>query len=151
MRNRMRSALVAAVLVVSAAGCGLTGGGTNANELTGKITVGGKPANGGFIVLYPANGPATSAYRGPVQPNGTFSVAAVPDGEYNVAFENNPAAAMGGYKPPPGVDVAKMPNLPTGAGGAAGNFPDKYKDPKASGKTWSVAKGSKSKNFDLTE
>lgn len=90
-------------------GCGGT------SKITGKVTFQGSPLKGGYIAFVNSDG---KAWVGPIEQDGSYSVANVPTGEMKITVETSSQkraaaapsykppedAPAGGYKPPPVVD-----------------------------------------------
>jgi hypothetical protein len=144
------ASLAAALLALSPAlltGCGKASG-RNA-VVSGKVSYKGQPVTGGLIKFVPAdNG---SPALGPINGDGTFSFGGVPFGPMQIGIDTESVrnAARADYtrtgKAPPGT------RLPESAGPrpAYVPLPKKYADPKTSGLTWDVQRGSLTKDFDL--
>jgi hypothetical protein len=91
----------AAFGAAAAAACLLAGCGTDRSEpppktnVTGRVTLHGRPLTGGEVVFLAADG--TTHVR-PVAPDGTYSAVNVPEGPARVAVRSDPSQLSG---PPP--------------------------------------------------
>jgi hypothetical protein len=135
--GRLLPFLGAALLVL---GCG--GSGDKPASVSGRVTYNGKPVTSGTVVLIGADGKASDT--GPVQPDGTYSIAHSPAGTVKVAFDN---------PPPPRVDprtAAKDPEAQEAAREAARYVPTPahYRDAAKSGVTLDLKSG-RNTNCDI--
>ncbi|HZY89941.1 MAG TPA: hypothetical protein VFE78_34280 [Gemmataceae bacterium] len=131
--NAARRPLPFLALSLLAGGCG--GGGDKPASVSGKVTYKGKTVTSGVVVLVGADGKKSDP--GPVQPDGTYSIAHSPAGPVQVAFDN-PA--------PPKVDrrtAAKNPEAQEQAQDAARYVatPLQYGDPAKSGVSLTLKAG----------
>jgi hypothetical protein len=115
----LRTAWGAAALALGA-GCGT--GKPTAYPVTGKVTVGGKDADGALVCLHPVDGDGPNAVRplGYVQQDGTFQL---------TSYKENDGAPAGRYK----VTVVWRPKKKTTTEPDGPDFlKGRYADPKAS-------------------
>jgi len=82
-RRRIGSAVVAGMICLLALGCG----GQQLPQVTGTITVDGKPAEGAVLLFHPNGGGATSI----------GSAVAASDGTYRIVSNQNPGIPPGKY------------------------------------------------------
>jgi hypothetical protein len=119
--------------------------------LSGSITYKGQPVNGGSLKLFSASA-AGEPYTIPIDQEGKFRIADVPEGEYKAVVQ--PSAGMT-PNIPKGLDPGKMaeakekselmkqpPTIP---------IPDKYKDRLKSTLTITVKKGEPDIKLELTD
>jgi hypothetical protein len=135
--------LLAAALLVSAAGCGADAPpnvGPPSVTVTGKVTLaGGKPLPGGLIRFQLASA-ANWAGSGKIMADGTYEATFVPIGECKVSVDN---ASLKPSSTPPTENSAPDPSLkyvPINA---------KYANPHTSGLTFNVASDNQIFNVEL--
>jgi hypothetical protein len=155
----LRLARLLAVLAAFAAALAVAGCGKPTGNVSGKVTYKGNPVKGGSVVFAQPNGQDLWA---DIQEDGSYSFTKVDAGPVKVAVKTSslkppargafPGAAEGsnarGYSPPAGQE---NPNKPQGAGDRAKLYvpiPEKYEDPKTSGKEYTVKSGKQ--EFDIT-
>jgi len=138
-RQRVSSRLGGLFAVAAAVGlAGCPAGGDRPASVTGHVTYNGKPVTSGTVVFVGEDG--KSSYPGPVQPDGSYSIAQAPVGKVRLSFDNPPPprTAAAGQKPPandPEVqEEAKAASLYVAT-------PPKYKDPDKSGITFELKRG----------
>ncbi len=118
-----------AVLPAFLAGCS---GGQPTGSVSGKVTLGGAPLTAGCIQFTnQASGIGESAE---LDASGTYQVAALPLGEYQVAITP---------PPPPAPHEMDQP------GPSRVNIPGKYQDVKTSGLSATITPGANTAEFDL--
>lgn len=151
-----RGVLLSAFLV--AAGCGGSKG-----SVSGKVTFKDQPLHGGQVILQAENG---KTYSGSIDENGNYTITKVPPGTMKVSVRpiERPKieAGQGPFRggPPKGIGIPKGHEVPEGMKEAYENlnkpgqqapkgFPEKYKDPKESGLTYTVTSGEQTYNIPL--
>jgi hypothetical protein len=131
----------------------LVGCGGNTGTVTGKVSYKGQPVPGGNVVF--TNADQSKTERAPIQSDGTYTSSQIPVGEMLVGVEPPPQGPRA--KMPPG---AKMPDLPpdspgmanyAGGGGAQVDIPASLQNPKTSGYTTTVSRGSQTFDIDLKD
>ena len=139
------------LVVLCFAGFGCGGSNDAPASVTGTVTYDGKAAKGVLVKLTAADG---TTYSGTTQPDGSFTITPVKDGEMTVTFETAPdpndymAEEFKKHK----REGASGPQPAMPKKGPAGTaLPPKYKDPTTSGQTWAVDKNNRTKNFDLAK
>jgi hypothetical protein len=130
-------------LLLSAAGCSKSAG-----EVSGKVTLNGKPLKGGTVTFIAATGTGASAG---ISPDGTYKALKVPLGDVKVIVVG-PVFKMdlpaGGAA---GGDTFKLPTKPSeGPPPADQIVPKKYADPDSSGLALTVQKGGQEFDIPLT-
>ena len=153
----------AALLVLSALGCG----GSGTSTVTGKVTLNGKTVVWGSVTLVDEKG---QFYTGPIDLQGNYKIEKVPSGAVKIGvFSQNPdppkeakgpaggpktggAGGGAGFEDPReklGLKKDLPPDLPKPPPGTWFPIPGKYTDPTASGLTGQVKSGSTELNIDL--
>jgi hypothetical protein len=133
-RSWLRGGVAVAVAVSVFLVVGCSGGAKKDAKLTGKVTYGGEPLGGGNVLLQ-ATGEHSQTFQSAIKTDGSYEIAGVPAGEYNVGVETDSikglsGGAYGGAKIPGGakVEQPQFENMPKYV-----PIPPKYKDPKTSG------------------
>lgn len=141
---RLVSSAVCLLALAVAAGCG--GGGKEAkNQVTGKVTMDGKPVNGTVVFVTSDN----KELQSPIgSTDGTYQIIDAPNGSMKIYIKGSLAGTGGALKEPPkggpGPDMAK------GLGGAGVDAPAKYGSAATSGLTFEVKGGKQEHNITLT-
>lgn len=120
-------------------------------SLTGKVVYNGKPVTGGMMSLFKEN---EGNYPVPIQPDGTFSVNQVPEGEVIVTVETesiNPNKPTYGGAMGKGKDSTPEEAKGSQNQGAYVSIPRKYADPSASGIKITLTKGKNEKIIELKD
>jgi len=135
---RVLLAVAAGWAACFAAGCG--GRANETGDVSGKVTINGKPVTAGIVKFFPADG------REPVHtglgPDGTYRATGVPVGRSKVAIETLPFRQL--TPPPPAI--AKQ------LGGPRTKYvpiPAKYEKPESSGLHYDVKKGAQEWEIEL--
>ena len=120
-------------------------------EISGTVRFNGAPLTGGRITFKAGEGdPGSSAV---IDPNGRYKISA-PVGDVNISIDNsmlNPAAHKGKERIQKGAGPRPGGFDPEEVKGAYVPIPQKYADPKTSGLTYTVKKGDKEHDIDLTD
>jgi hypothetical protein len=154
-RLRLAGGGVILLAAVALAGCGPGRG-----EVTGKVTYKGAPVPGGLLTFRPAD-PRQNSVPAELSQSGTYSVV-LPAGEVTVTVDNTglaPAPEMVVEPPvplPPEVRKAMAASRPRSAGKSKRSeryveLPTKYQEAETSGLTFTVKRGSQTKDFELTD
>lgn len=125
---------------------GLVGCGGKKNGIVlGKVTYKGQPLGNGTVVFIGADNQGGSS---PIAPDGTYKVVNAPSGSVTITVESNP--------PPPRANTVNMPKMPEMPGmpkqpeaGKYVRIPDKYRNPKQSGLTYTVQSGKQTHDIVL--
>ncbi len=143
-----------AVLAAFAAALVVTGCGNPVGSVSGKVTYKGTALKGGNVVFAKANGQNEWAE---IQEDGSYKFDKIPAGPVKVAVVTSslkPPRQLPGQgqaranNPPPGQE---NPNKSESAADRAKRYvaiPDKYEDPKTSGKEYTVKSGNQT--YDIT-
>jgi hypothetical protein len=136
-------------------GCSGGSKGTAA-RLSGSVKYKGTAVTAGMItfIAKSEDGKAAGTYLAPINADGTYSIAQLPAGEFQVAIETESAnpkrASSGPYQKMQGPRPEKASSAEA-AKGAYVKIPSKYADPKKSGLTVTLTSGKNTKDFDLTD
>ena len=127
MQPRIGPLLLGAALVVLPGGESTSSAqkGEKKGSVAGKVTYKGKPLPGGTITLHVAKG---KPIRGSLRADGSYSVKDVPPGQVQVTIETESVKAKAGKYVP---------------------IPLKYADPRTSGLTYEVNKGTQTFHIEL--
>lgn len=140
-RTRIGLGVLLLGLALMAAGCGPTG--PQGSRLSGKVTVGGKPAVGATIRFFDDSNQCVAA--GSVGSDGAYIATDVPRKQLRVAVE--PGADAGIYQqeaPPPGTTpIGGGSNVPPA------KIPEKFQKPESSGLSASITKAEQTADFSL--
>ena len=133
--------LVALALV---SGCGSSGKEAK-NQVTGKVTLDGKPVNGAIVFVE-----GGKEYQSPISStDGTYQINDAPNGNMKVYIKGS-AAALGGKLIEPKAG-AGAPEMPKNLGGGTGvEAPTKYGSVATSGLSFEVKGGKQQQDFPLT-
>jgi hypothetical protein len=141
------------LLVAAAVGLGTAGCSKPVGSLSGKVTYKGKEVKGGNVIFLKADGQTVWA---PIKEDGTYSVDKIPAGPVKVGVEtsslkpkNAPGQAPRRSNPAP-ADAQNQPKQMDDPVELAKRYvaiPDKYEDPKTSGKEYTVTPGKQT--FDI--
>jgi hypothetical protein len=155
LKSRLVLALPLCLFVVF--GCDKTNSSTPAS-VSGKVTYKGEPVSGGVLMFNPKPGTAGVVSSTILNPDGTYSVAQAPSGEFTVTVDTeflNPDKKTQAY---PGSGGKAMPSstpppskAPPGAEGKYVKIPKKYSDAKTSTLTAKLTSGKQTVNFELTD
>ncbi len=132
-------------LLIVIVGCGTGGSGT---VVSGKVTHKGDPVNDELVFV----DAKSKEYKAPVMPDGTYSIADLPLGDYKVLVKPGLAPVMGGGAKSGGA--APGVAIPETIKGGAGEMPKavpppaKYAMPD-NGLTYTVKAGKQQKDFQL--
>jgi hypothetical protein len=160
MTSTNRFALLLPLWLLLLFGCG--GPKSVATKLSGSVKYKGAPVTAGTITFTAKGegGEAGGVYLAPINPDGTYSIAQLPSGEFAVSIETesaNPNRSQKTYGGPkvknmqmtsPRPDYAESSQT---AQGAYVKIPSKYADPQKSGLTVNLTSGKNIKDFDLTD
>ncbi len=119
---------LAAAVLLALVGCG---GGTG--EVSGIVTLDGKPLPGGMVAFIPENG---SAKTSPIKADGSYLVSNVPVGPARITVVTVPPVSFGNAKP----NLLHGEYVP---------IPKKYGDPRKSGLALDVTRGKQEYNLPL--
>jgi hypothetical protein len=151
--SRAFLAVLALAVSFCAAGCSKPNG-----TVTGKVYYKDKVVKGGNVIFAPATGPTVTAEIGE---DGSYTIEKVPAGPVKIAVDTT------GYKPPmaggPGMpperrfnpypaDAKDKPNQVVDPAEKAKRYtalPEKYEDPKNSGKEYTVTSGKQDHDIKL--
>jgi hypothetical protein len=149
MRHLFRIS-VGLLLVVVLVGCGPRR--PRIGVISGTITYKGRPVNGAALLLYPTNDPEGGTITIPVDQDGSFRIADVPPGQYQMAVEGTEGAVQADLTNIPPERLAevkeKLSHMNTPA---TIPFPKKYKDPKTSGLQCTVSEKNEKMNLELQD
>jgi hypothetical protein len=136
-----RPALVLLFLAATAAGCGEPRG-----DISGKVLFDGKPLTVGSnkVSFHAADGRVIHCT---VEPDGSYRLKGVPVGDGKFTVESLPPPPMLPAAPGKDGKMELIGEKGDPSAGKAANLPTRYKDPKQSGLTYTVGKGSQT--FDL--
>ena len=147
--------LVLPPLLVLALGCTTS---NTPSTVTGKVTYNDKPVTAGTVTFQMEAG---GTYRCPIKADGTYSsLGEIPAGDGVVTIETESAnkdkkqPVYGGGRGGPNGGMGAPPSGAEMGSASAGDYvkiPAKFSDPKKSGLTAKVAKGSNKFNFDLKD
>lgn len=138
-------------------GCGRSLG--PEGEVSGKVTLKGKPLPGGQVTFLTPKG---YTFTGVIDPQGNYKLR-VPTGESRISVDNRMLLKSNnsslpdlrhppGIKPPPGANVDEVPQAPaTDVTGTYVPLADKYRSPDASGLTCTVKTGSQTHDIELSD
>lgn len=138
-------------------GCGRSLG--PEGEVSGKVTLKGKPLPGGQVTFLTPKG---YTFTGVIDPQGNYKLR-VPAGEARIAVDNRTLLKSNnssmpdlrhppGIKPPPGAKVDEAPKSPsTDITGTYVPLADKYRSPDASGLTYTVTTGSQTHDIEIPD
>jgi hypothetical protein len=149
MRHLVRIS-VGLLLVAVLVGCGPKR--PRIGVISGTITYKGRPVNGAALLLYPTNDPAESSITIPVDQDGSFRIADVPPGQYQIAVEGTEGAVQADLTNIPPEKLAEVKeklaqmNTP-----ATIPFPKKYKNPQTSGLQCTVTEKNEKLNLELQD
>src|SRR4051812_20209294 len=128
-----------ALLALALAGCGAPTG-----DISGKVTLNGKPLPGGFVAFL-SSGDNPAAVSGVIQPDGTYSVSRVPVGAVAITIQGVRGPAQGAGPMLPGAKSAPPPEV--GKGDPV-FVPYKYGNAETSGLTYTVEKGTQTHDIE---
>lgn len=138
-------------LLILLVGCKGSSRGAQHAEVTGKVTFKGKPLPGGRISF--ADLKKGFASTGVIDESGNYQIKA-PVGEMKISVDNSmlEQRRFGGGAPkmqhpkPPGSETDEAPIK-----GQYVNLPSQYRDPAASGLSYTVKPGSQTHDIDLSD
>ena len=142
--HRTLGLALTALAIAMLAGCG-SGGKDSKNQVTGKVTLDGKPVSGTVYFQFSDNKELTS----PISPtDGTYQIIDAPSGQVKVSIKGGLGGAGPTSKPPAAKGAPEMPEMGGGAGGVPP--PAKYGSPTTSGLTFEVKGGKQTYDIPLT-
>jgi hypothetical protein len=146
MRKTFFPAALLLVAALAAIGCGSS----RTASLSGKVTYRGKAVTSGLVTVISRDGTAVGS--GPIQPDGSFTIARAPTGAVKVAVDNPvpPGLTRDGMVVPPGMS-ANDPEIKA-AREQARTFvpiPPRYADPNQSGLIATIKGGKNELPLDL--
>ena len=144
----MRRSAVAVVVGLAAV---LSSCSPGTSDVSGKVSLAGKPLASGSVMFTAADGMAAVAA---IEPDGTYTLTGGPVGAVKVTV-TSPNPAAGGFRGGSATRGASAGRGAPKAGGeaVAGWFaiPGKYAEPGTSGLATTLKAGSQTFNIDLTE
>jgi hypothetical protein len=142
---------VVAVLLGFAAALGVAGCGNPIGTVTGKVNYKGSPLKGGEVVFFGANGQSAQSE---IKEDGTYTIDKLVAGPAKICVKTSqlkpPAPGTRRFNPvPEGAPGEMKQESPEEKAKRYVAIPEKYEDPKTSGKEYTVKSGKQEFNIDL--
>ena len=156
MKRIRISALVLAALATLVSGCGSSGdlGLNKGGQISGQVTIDGKPVTAGTVIIFSANDQHSSS--GPINEYGKYTVKEPPLGNCTISVRtSNMRGSVRGKAGPQGTAGSGSAGMvlppPEERGLTYVPTPERYEDQKTSGLTVEIKSGNQEHDIPLTK